>query len=549
MTPSLPQHDPDPAARAALLATQRERYVYDATVLPPFMLPQALPPGEDFGGGTLGERLSSAVGGPFNLAAVKLAGLIDRFDELQDYEDLFRLYDLPPIVQTWRRDEVFAEQRLAGVASRLLRRLDRLPAGLGLRADQFAALTGMPPDRAAGEGRLYAVDYAPLDGVEVAADRRLYAPMALFCWQDEPGSQDMLRGTARRGRLRPVAIQLDQRPTAHNLYLPQHGADWLLARTAVQAADFTLHFLGHHLARCHLAMASFAMATARQLAPAHPLGALLRPHLRRSIAHTEQLRRSFFNPGGHIERLLAPTLAGSREIVARAFGRLDVSAWALPHDLAARGVDDPEYLPHYPFRDDARLVWQALADYVRDYLAICYDSDAELHTDVELRAWLDELGDPGRGNLRGLPAWPLGRAALCELVTTIIFTAGPDHSAQNTRQWEYAAYVPNMPMALYGPLPARGADESALLEILPPQRQALEQLELVQAMTAYQHDRLGHYSDEDPLLTGPERVQEAVTAFQERLVCIEGEIERRNAGRELAYTGMSPSKLGNAAST
>jgi arachidonate 15-lipoxygenase len=541
-TPYLPQHDPDPATREALLAACRERYVYDAEVLPPFVLARSLPAGEDLAGGSFGARLSSAVGDSFNAAAFKLAALIDRFDELQDYEDLFRLYDPPAVVQTWRGDGMFAEQRLAGVECRLLRRADRLPADLRLPAAQFTALTGLAPDRAAGEGRLYVADYALLDGVEVQSGRHLYAPIALFCWRDEPGSEDMSRETPRRGRLHPVAIQLAQRPAAGNLYTPQDGVDWLLARTAVQAADYTLHTLGHHLAISHLAMERFAMATARQLAEVHPLAVLLRPHLRRMLAQDALLRRSFLNPGGHVERLFAPTLAGSREIAARAYRQWNLGDWALPRDLATRGVDDPEYLPHYPFRDDGLLIWQALADYVRDYLNVYYDGDADVHADVELRAWLGELAD-----LPGAPVWPLTRADLLELVTTIVFTAGPDHSSLTTQQWEYAAYVPNMPMALYAPLPPRGADESALLAMLPAQGPALAQLEVVHAWTAYQQGRLGQYRDDDPLLTGPERVHEVVTAFQERLACIEGEIAERNEDREFAYRGMLPSKLDNSA--
>lgn len=541
-TPYLPQHDPDPAQREALLAASRARHDHDAETMPPFVLARSLPGEAD--GRSFVARLSSALGGPFNLAAVKLAGLIDRFDELQDYEDLFRLYDLPPVVQTWRSDAMFAEQRVAGVECRLLRRADRPPANLRLPAAQFAALTGLTPDRAAGEGRLYVADYALLDGVETQPGRRLYAPLALFCWLDEPGSEDMSRETPRRGRLQPVAIQLDQRPTADNLYTPRDGVDWLLARTAVQAADYTLSTLGHHLAIGHLAIERFALATARQLAEVHPLVALLRPHLRRMLAQDAPLRRGFLDPGGHVERLFAPTLAGSLEVAARAYRRWDVTSWALPRDLAARGVDDPEYLPHYPFRDDGLQIWQALGDFVRDYLCIYYDGDADVHADVELRAWLGELAD-----LPGAPTWPPGRAGLIDLVTTIVFTAGPDHSALTRPQWDFAAYVPNMPMALYGPLPPRGGDESALLDVLPAQGPALAQLEVVHAWSAYEQGRLGQYGAEDPLLTEPERVHELVTAFQERLACIEGEVEQRNAAREFAYRGMLPSRLDNAAGT
>jgi arachidonate 15-lipoxygenase len=558
-TAYLPQHDPAPALRDSLLAARRERYVYDAAVLPPFGLYHELPSAEVFTAGRFTDRLSSSLGVPANFAAVKLASLVDRLDELQDYEDLFRLFDPPAVIQHWGKDSMFAEQRVAGIECRLLRRIDRLPANLRLSAAEFAAITGRPLDRSAAEGKLHLADYALLDGIAAGETdgraRHLYAPLALFCWIDEPGSEDMRRETPRRGQLVPVAIQLDQRPTADNLYTPRDGLDWQMARIAVQAAEHSLCMMGHHLAIVHLAMEAFALATARQLAEVHPLAALLRPHLRHMMAQDELSRRRLINPGGYIERLLAPTREGSLEIAARSFKQWNFTTWALPSDLAARGVDDPHTLPHYPFRDDGLLVWSAIAGFVAAYLDRCYTSEAELHADVELRAWLDELADPARGNLPGLPAWPLTRAALAELVTNVIFTNGPYHSSLTYRQWEYATYIPNYPMALYSPLPGRGlherdpaAAERALLALLPAQKQSLAQLELIKLLTAYQLDQLGHYGDDDPLLASPAEVRELVTQFQERLVSIEGEVQRRNEGREFPYHGMLPSRLANRAS-
>ena len=88
-----------------------------------------------------------------------------------------------------------------------------------------------------------------------------------------------------------------------------------------------------------------------------------------------------------------------------------------------------------------------------------------------------------------------------------------------------------------------------MLDLLPPRAQALAQIEVVQRMTAEQPDRFGQYEPEnDPLLIGPDRVQEIVTAFQERLVCIEGEILERNTRRQFPHRGMLPSRLANSAS-
>jgi len=564
-TPCLPHEDPEAAQRESSLLAKREQYVYDPGVLPPFVLHHTLPDAEDSGGG-LFAGFSSAVGMSVNVVAVKLAGLLDPFDELQDFEDLFKTFETPAVVKHWRTDAMFAEQRVAGVECRVLRAApglpQTLPVNFQISADEFAAAAGMSLEHAAAEGRLFIADYAMLDGIATGATgsrpKFLYAPIALFCWLDEPGSLDMSHDTPRRGRLAPVVIQLDQRRSAGNLYTAADQPGWCMAKIAVQAADYTWNLLGHHLAICQFGMEAFAMATARQLAEVHPLAVLLRPHLRHVLAQNQQLRRHFLNPGGYIERLFAPTREGAREVMARSFERWDFKTWALPRDLEARGVSDPERLPHYPYRDDGLLLWEAIAQFVGEYLALFYTTDADLLADPELHAWFTELTDPARGNVPGLPAWPLSCAALGEIVTTILFTSGPDHSALNYRQWEYATHIPNLPMALHGAVPPcmpgraheRGASgDRAMLDLLPPRGQALAQIEVVQRMTAEQPDRFGLYgADSDPLLFASDRIQEVVTAFQERLACIEGEVLERNTRRSFPYLGMLPSRLANSAS-
>lgn len=545
---TLPQHDPDPGARRGALESARARYVYDPTVLPPFNLYGELPADERLGVAHLTERLAAAARAPANALAVRLRTLFDPFDELQDYDDLFALVARPPVADTWRSDAAFAEQRLSGVEPRVLRRLDVLPDHLRVDPALFAAIAGEPLDRAGFEGRLYLADYALLDGLPPGGSREhsrfLYAPLVLYHWAEDP---DATRDTppAHRGRLLPVAIQLDQTPSRTNLYTPRDGLDWLLARTVAQNADFTLSTLAHHLARVHLGLEPFAMATARQLGEAHPIGRLLRPHLRHLLGQDELSRRLLLGPGGAVERLFGPTREGSLELLRRSFHAWRLDDAALPRDLERRGLADATILPHYPWRDDGRLVWDALAEFVAAYVRLVYPTDVDLALDAEIRAWLEELADPARGNLRGLPP-DLDPTSLADLLTTVIFTAGPDHAATSYRLPEYAAHVPNYPAALYGPMPAvRGlADDAALLAMLPPQAASLEQLELVAQLSAYQHDQFGHYELDDQLHEPPE-LQELVVTFQERLVSAEARILERNRDRPVPYLGMLPSKLAN----
>jgi arachidonate 15-lipoxygenase len=547
---SLPQHDPDPEARLRALEAARERYVYDGPVLLPFRLFRELPDDDSYGLVEYGRLLAANRGLNANFLAVKLRTLFDRFDELQDYEDLFTVFARPAIADTWRSDAAFAEQRLSGVETRVLRRIDRLPDNLAVEPDLFRQIATVPLDQAQFEGKLLLADYALLDGLPAGGERErsrfVYAPLALFCWVDDP---DAARDAppAQRGRLVPVAIQLDQRPTRTNLYTPLDGADWLLARTAVQAADATLNMIGHHLARVHLGMEAFALAAARQLGEHHPIRRLLRPHLRHLLVQDEVARRELLNPGGYIERLYGPTLPGALELAARSRQQWRVDDWSFPRDLELRGLDG-DAVAHYPWRDDGRLVWDAVAEFTDGYVHWAYASEAELAADEELHAFVGELGDPSGGDLRGLPS-VLTRPALAALLADVVFTVGPYHSAMNYRQAEYATFVPNYPAALYGPLPAeRGAaDDAALLAVLPPQAQSLLQLEFVARLTSFQLDRLGHYAADD-LLDDPPPLHDMIVRFQERLVSAEQRIEARNRERAVPYRGMLPSGIANGAS-
>ena len=54
------------------------------------------------------------------------------------------------------------------------------------------------------------------------------------------------------------------------------------------------------------------------------------------------------------------------------------SSWAtynLPQTLKERGVDEVEKLPNFHYREDALKLWAAIEEFVKEILAIYYDSD------------------------------------------------------------------------------------------------------------------------------------------------------------------------------
>ena len=151
-------------------------------------------------------------------------------------------------------------------------------------------------------------------------------------------------------------------------------------------------------------------------------------------------------PGGQLEQLLAPTLEGSLDLSRRALTTWRLEDATLEGDLRARGVEDREVLPEYPYRDDARLVERAIAAWVESALRIGYGGDAEVAADPELRAFLGELRSAEGGRLPSVPVVET-IAGLVELVTYVVFTTSAYHASLNYTQGDFMGWVPNAPTA------------------------------------------------------------------------------------------------------
>jgi arachidonate 15-lipoxygenase len=110
-------------------------------------------------------------------------------------------------------------------------------------------------------------------------------------------------------------------------------------------------------------------------------------------------------------------------------------------------MDDTNQLPHYPYRDDGLLLWNAIQTFVSGYLNYFYPTDGAMVGDVELQSWAQELASDQGGKVKGMPQRIDRVQQLIEIVTTIIFTCGPQHSAVNFPQYEYMSFAANMPLA------------------------------------------------------------------------------------------------------
>ncbi|WP_411025846.1 lipoxygenase family protein, partial [Salmonella sp. s57402] len=88
---------------------------------------------------------------------------------------------------------------------------------------------------------------------------------------------------------------------------------------------------------------------------------------------------------------------------------------ALPSDLIHRGmaVEDPNS-PHglkltiedYPYANDGLLLWDAIKQWVSDYVKHYYQEPSFITSDDELQAWWKEIITVGHADKKDEPWWP-----------------------------------------------------------------------------------------------------------------------------------------------
>ncbi len=566
MKPSLSQNDPNKEQRQDHLKRQQKAYLFDFDALSPLALLKDVPAVEQFSTKYIGERILATSELAANMLAADARTFLDPLDELQDYEDFFTLLPLPQVAKIYQTDRSFAEQRLSGANPMVLRLLDASDP----RAQTLAPISNFHPlfdlQQELQQKNIYIADYTGSDEHYLAPSKIgggsyekgrkfLPKPRAFFAWR--------WTGIRDRGELVPIAIQLDPNPGSH-LYTPfDLPVDWLFAKLCVQVADANHHEMSSHLGRTHLVMEPIAIATARQLAKNHPLSLLLKPHFRFMLVNNELARSYLIAPGGPVDDLLSGTLAETMEIAREACSTWSLDEFALPTELKNRGMDDTNQLPHYPYRDDGLLLWNAIETFVSGYLKYFYQTKEAIAQDVELQTWAKELASDKGGKVKGMPSKIDTVEQLIKIVTTIIFTCGPQHSAVNFPQYEYMSFAANMPLAAYRDIPKITASgnlevitEKDILRLLPPYKRAADQLKTMFILAAYRYDRLGYYDKSFRELYqmsfnevfGGTPIEQLVQQFQQNLNMAEQRIDANNQKRVIPYFSLKPSLVLNSIS-
>lgn len=468
---------------------------------------------------------------------------------LERYADIFQNENVPLIASFLRDDKTFAYWRVAGNNPLVIKKITALPSNFPLTNTQYKQVMGNSDSLtlAANENRLYLADYAFMGAMaartgfykQATGMGYSYAPMALFAI---PKGEKYLM---------PVAIQCDQDPKTNRIFLRSTNRDyywgWQMAKSVVQCADENWHEMYSHLGFTHLVSEVFAVANIKHFDKKHPLGKLLTTHFEGTIFINYGATIGLMRPGQFVDTLFAAnlnTIIG--DVAAKRLG-FHFFDNMLPNNLKIRGVDNPDELPEYPYRDDGLLIWNAIKDWVQDYVDLYYPDDQSLGLDAQLTAWTQDI--LANGKINGFKEID-SISTLVDVLTMIIFTASAQHAAVNFAQYDFMRYAPSISAtckaaAPYSPVGKSNIDWNHMLQNYD---QALLKYTIYSLLGGVYHGYLGQYTKNckgdsvfnDDRITASNGILEK---FRNNLKGIESQINLKNQSRPLVYDYLLPSKI------
>jgi arachidonate 5-lipoxygenase len=359
------------------------------------------------------------------------------------------------VVDHWKDDAEFCRQLIQGVnplTIRMVRSLAEVPRDMKALSAQGKSLEALVEEQ-----RLFILDYIGLDGLKPHRNMVFYAPIVLVY-------REILEN-GKGSRLNLLGIQLTRNEGHNRVYTRTSSPPnrYLYAKIQVACADNQYHQFINHLGYAHLGTEPMVIAhhNAFHAHPEHPIGKLLAPHFKETIGINYLARQTLVaSQHAFTDKTFAPGTAQALQLFLWAWERYDFFANSFPEELRGRGFDEQgtDGVENYYYRDDGFKIWRALESYAKDVVYAVYRDDQALANDAVVQGWAWESCAPDRAAIPGFPNAIVTRAALVQVLTTILFQTSAFHSAVNFPQAQYLVYVPNRPDATLAKMPEGDAD-------------------------------------------------------------------------------------------
>ena len=450
--------------------------------------------------------------------------------------------------------------------------------GLNLfEEDSIDLALGNSSDPALKKSRIYKVDYEFMSTVkpgsykalgeseaEAPLEKYVYGAVGYFA-VPKPGQQ--------KRPLSPIAIKITD-GSSSSIVSPKDGWSWLIAKGMLNASHYTYHEGISHLGLTHLVLESVITSMKMILPKEHPIYHLLNKHTEGTRKINHSAFNSLIQPDRAVERLVGAKLKDPANghqntvwgLIAQVRSSFNFKDSYLETKIAKSGLNG---IPDFPYRDDGKLVWTAIHNWVSNYVNHYYDdnnTDAAnnkypVKYDQEIQNWAANLSSTTRdegGNLVGFGT--NGKiesiSELTDICTMVIFTASAQHAAVNFSQKTDMIYLPATPLAGY--LSPKdflkqkpgGHTQENYMQFLPPIDVAMVQCSMLEMLGSIFHTKLGYYDDKMGAQVVPYFKDPAIVAFnktfQEELAVVEETINERNEGSyrsEWPYLTMLPTRI------
>ncbi|XP_064626557.1 allene oxide synthase-lipoxygenase protein-like [Lineus longissimus] len=468
---------------------------------------------------------------------------------LKQYESAFKLFSplgKPSSIVHWREEKHFGAMRVMSCNPCVIELCTKIPEKFGVTAEMVEPfLEGMTLSDAMAARKIYLTDQKALIGIKgnkkLHKDLQFCQPLGLFY-------------ATKDDEMIAIAIQLYQEKGDQNpVFLPNDDANlWTMVKLWYNMADSNHHQAETHLGNTHLKAEGASICTHRNLSPSHPVFKILAPHFLHIMAINKLALTTLLSENGVINSFFAAGLDGVTTLFKGTDRfRLNVDSH-LPNDVKARGMDDPEVLRNYPYRDDAMLSWNALHKYVKSTVALYYESDKIVQEDHEIQQWGKELVAPvcdGGIGMRGVPG--NGKfetvADLVETITCIIYLCSVKHAAVNFSQYDEYGFPATRPAHLMGE-PPKNKDpltEGQILAALPDKVKGLTLAAVAKVLSMRATQPLGYF---ETTYLYDQRALEIASDLREDLLKASQVIKERNKTRTYLYDICDPTFIPNSIS-
>ncbi|XP_039903152.1 polyunsaturated fatty acid lipoxygenase ALOX15B-like [Simochromis diagramma] len=505
---------------------------------------QSLPYDVHFSLTKTAEMKYTAVTGLVELELIEMAELKKNWTHIDDISHLLcahRTQVTDFVHKHWKEDSLFGYQFLNGVNPMLIRCCKALPKNFPVTGDMVSLHgRGSLADEMM-KGNIFLCDYKLLDGVQpnTINKKKQYLMAPLILLQKTPDN-----------KLMPIAIQLKQKPAKDNpIFLPTDSEyDWLMAKIFVRSADFNFYEVSVHLLHTHLLAEVFTVSLLRNLPMVHPLYKLLMPHTRYTLQINVLARQLLISKTGVLTRYAASGGKGVITILQKSLSSLTYSSLCIPDDIAERGLKD---VPNFYYRDDGLKLWEIIFRFVKEILTSYYKTDAEVQKDSELQKWIQDIYEHGflSQARTGIPHKFSTVDEMVKFVTMVIFTCSAQHSAVNSGQYDFGAWMPNSPVTLQLPPPTKKgkASEKSMIDTFPNIQTTVHGMAVMWLLSKQSSDSifLGQYPEEHFTEEVP---CQKIKDFQVELKRLSAEIKARNSVLDLPYTYLDPDMTENSVS-